>query len=100
MLPKFLTGSCKRYKEETSSSIDWLVKTAKECGHELDPSTSASTANSYQDSKGSTTASKYKILLKEVRRLTQTISKATVKVPPVILKKVERAISLRKRCAN
>ncbi len=32
MLPKFLYGSYKRYKSDTTAFVDWLIDAAKNCG--------------------------------------------------------------------
>lgn len=38
MLPEILTGSYKRYKEDTNVFATWLSTTAKACGYKSEPS--------------------------------------------------------------
>ena len=97
MLPKFLYGSYKRYKADTTTFVDWLIETAKKCGN---PATLEKNPDGRQKSKKSTEAPKYKLNLEELSRLAQTVAQSSVKVPPVVLAAVKRAISLRKRCAS
>ncbi|KAI9713960.1 MAG: hypothetical protein M1820_000690 [Bogoriella megaspora] len=103
MLPKFLYGSYKRYKADTSAFVDWLIETAKKCGYDAkvhEASQVDGKPKKKQKSKQSAETPKHKITLKELSVLSSVIAKSTFDVPAVILTTVRRAISLRKRCAK
>ncbi|KAI0021009.1 hypothetical protein F4780DRAFT_739756 [Xylariomycetidae sp. FL0641] len=93
MLPKFLYGSYKRYKTDTSTFVDWIINAAKKCGCEA-------TLQPQRATEASSKASRYKVTLQELRRLAQAIADTNTKVPSIVLATVTRAIALRKRCAN
>ena len=103
ILPKFLYGSYKRYKADTTTFVDWVVETARKCGHQAtldESSTVAGKKTAKQKSKTSAQPSKYKITLKELSRLAHAIAESNTNVPTVILATLKRAIALRKRCGD
>ena len=124
MLPSFLVGSYRRYKEDTDVFIRWLSKTAAACSQSssaLPPkqipkplqtsSTKVAGARrkvKVQSSKGSaplatTTPLKHAMSVKDLLQQAETVAaaeKKVTKMPGSIQKAIERAISARQRCAS
>ncbi|KAK5171355.1 uncharacterized protein LTR77_004499 [Saxophila tyrrhenica] len=87
MLPDFLHGSFKRYEEDTSIFMHWLVDTASKCQCQQAP----------KDSKPSRSSASLRISFEEISRLGDVVTKHKTTVPTSVLAAVRRAISLRRQ---
>ena len=96
MLPKFLVGSYKRYKSDTTRLTTWLEETAKACSTGSNPDS----ANGHQ--KKTQPGTVCKVPLKSFKALAQTIAnnESKIEIPPPVLNVARRAIALRKRCSE
>ena len=116
-LPPFLLDTHKLYKEDTNRVVTWLAETAQKCGYSLTdgpPATrrpgrlkgkarqAARELERGRDADTSTPAVRRSIPVNELTDLAHSIAKhkPRVKVPQVILRLLDRAISLRKQCAD
>jgi hypothetical protein len=125
MLPAFLGDSYKRYKDDTSTFIRWLVENARSCGYNFNESTANSSPEAAKaggrlkgkarklskqgTGTGSTSNSKppadkqktYVVDSSELVNLAHTISnskKTLITMPPEIVRAGMRAVSARKKC--
>ena len=89
MLPKFLVGSYRRYKADTTRFSTWLVETAASCGTSIDGIAANNDGGNTQ-----------KIPLRSYSTLVNAIVEAGISLPKSVGAVVERAISLRKHCAK
>lgn len=105
-MPKFLYGTYRKYKADTTDFVRWLVKTAKKSGHDVLLQTERQDAASCTNEKRKGKKSKnlaqasHKISLKQLTALAHALADSGTKLPPLILKNAQRAIALRKRCAK
>ena len=103
MLPKFLYGTYKRYKADTTTFVDWLIDTAKKCGYQAvvrGPSAVGDAESGKSRSDVPSRLPNHKISLKELGVLARLIANSTISVSPLVLATARRAIALRKRCAK
>jgi hypothetical protein len=103
MLPKFLYGTFKRYKDDTDAFVKYIVDKAKKCGHEIKLQQAGHGPKATSGKKAFKATRKdvsQKITLKDLKNLANTIVESNIQVSPVIVATARRAISLRKRCAN
>ncbi|KAG0647254.1 hypothetical protein D0Z07_7314 [Hyphodiscus hymeniophilus] len=121
MLPGFLTSTYKKYKQDTSTFIEWLSENAKECGFKMDELEARSNATpaaprlkgkqrklaKQAGAKTSASPAKekpksYSISTKDILAQAKAIADSTrpaIEVPSVIIQAGLRAIVARKRCA-
>jgi hypothetical protein len=86
MLPKFLYGTYKRYRDDTSALINYLIETAKKCGHEAaEQSILPANGQSGKASKTSPEGTNRRIALKQLSALARTVAESTLEVSPVII---------------
>ncbi len=97
MLPKFLYGTYKRYKDDTTTFLNWIVEAAKQCGHSLQTN---GTSNNGNKPKSKAAQTSHKISLKELSDLANVVAKSNLTVSPLIIATAQRAVSLRKKCAR
>jgi hypothetical protein len=103
MLPKFLYGTFKRYKDDTDALVKYIVDKAKRCGHEIKLQQAGHGLKATSGKKAFKATRKdvsQKITLKDLKNLANTIVESNIQISPVIVATARRAISLRKRCAN
>jgi hypothetical protein len=112
MLPESLSGSYRRYKEDTNVFATWLSHAAKACGYHhvvVDNSSSSSTAsvtNCQKPSKGNVASgnpapSKHLLPTKDIENLARLVAESKepiITVPQGIQGVLYRAIRARKRC--
>jgi hypothetical protein len=124
MLPAFLESSYKRYKDDTSTFIQWLAETAQSCGAEKSPSTStpdpakpggarlkgkarklakqgSSTGTTANNKTSAAKPDNYVVDSSELLGLARTISNSknsSITVPTEIIRAGIRAVSARKKC--
>ncbi|KAF3922271.1 hypothetical protein ABW20_dc0104637 [Dactylellina cionopaga] len=87
MLPKFLKNSYQRYKADTQKFTTWLVITAASCGATIN----ANVTNPDEEPS---------IPLRSYATLVDAIVKHGIVLPKPLEVVLERAISIRKRCAK
>jgi hypothetical protein len=110
VLPKFLTGSYRRYKTDTIRFTTWLVETSASLGIKVPTASFVESDNNKQisskaaknEKKKATTEPEriQKITLSSYGTLVDAVTKAGVTLPNHIRTVLERAISLRKHCSQ
>jgi len=109
-LPPFLVDTHKVYKDDTDRVVTWLAETAQTCGYPLAlppagrlKGKARKLAREREKADGASSAAvRHTIPVNQFTDLADCIAKhkPIVKVPQVVLRLLDRAIALRKRCAD
>ncbi|KAJ5088391.1 hypothetical protein N7456_012007 [Penicillium angulare] len=113
MLPEFLQGSYKRYKEDTNAFATWLLEAAVKCGYKPDDFENQGTTSQSGKDKGKKNKKKKKTVnlsasgpvqyftsIKELQVIAELVAKSSLTVPRPILALARRAINLRKHVTS